>query len=322
MRVAVIGATGHIGSWLVPRLLDAGHEVAAVSRGRREPYGGGGPAWDRVERVALDRGEDGKSYSFGREIAGLKADAVIDLILFHPDSAARMIDALKGKVRHYLYCGTMWVYGPTETAPTTEKEPRLADREYGRNKARIEEMALDASLRGYLPSTVIHPGHIVGPGWPPINPAGNLDLEVFEKLGRGEELTLPDLGLATLHHVHADDVARVFELALANPEASVGESFNAVSPAAHTLRGFCRAVASWFGREPRLNYLPWPEWKETVDEQAAKETWEHIRHSPVGSIEKARRLLGFSPRYSSTGAVRESLAWLIRNGRVHLPPLD
>jgi nucleoside-diphosphate-sugar epimerase len=32
-RVVVIGATGHIGTYLVPRLADGGHEVIAVSRG-------------------------------------------------------------------------------------------------------------------------------------------------------------------------------------------------------------------------------------------------------------------------------------------------
>ncbi|HEY3880184.1 MAG TPA: NAD-dependent epimerase/dehydratase family protein [Trebonia sp.] len=37
-RVVVIGATGHIGTYLVPRLVDRGHEVIAISRGARGPY--------------------------------------------------------------------------------------------------------------------------------------------------------------------------------------------------------------------------------------------------------------------------------------------
>ncbi len=321
MRVAVIGAMGHIGTYLVPRLAAAGHEVIAVSRGGREPYHRP-PVWDTVQRVKIDREEAEGRHAFGREIAALEADAVIDLILFHPDSLPQLLEALEGRTRHYLYCGTMWVYGPTEMAPTTENEPRRADQEYGQNKARIEEMLIEASLGGRLASTVLHPGHIVGPGWAPINPAGNLDLGVFERLGRGEPVNLPDTGLATLHHVHADDVAQAFELALANPAASISQSFNVVSPAALTLRGYCRAVAGWFGHEADIRCLSWPEWKATVEDNAAEETWEHIRHCPVGSIEKARRLLGFSPRYSSLQAVREALAWLIRHGRVNLPPLD
>ncbi|MFZ0215941.1 MAG: NAD-dependent epimerase/dehydratase family protein, partial [Candidatus Dormiibacterota bacterium] len=34
-RIVVIGATGHVGTYLVPRLVRAGHEVLALSRGTR-----------------------------------------------------------------------------------------------------------------------------------------------------------------------------------------------------------------------------------------------------------------------------------------------
>ena len=37
-RIVVIGATGHVGTYLIPRLVRAGHEVVAVSRGESEPY--------------------------------------------------------------------------------------------------------------------------------------------------------------------------------------------------------------------------------------------------------------------------------------------
>ena len=36
-RVVVIGATGHVGTYLVPRLVRGGHEVIAISRGTRDP---------------------------------------------------------------------------------------------------------------------------------------------------------------------------------------------------------------------------------------------------------------------------------------------
>ena len=321
MKVLVIGATGHIGTCLVPRLLAGGHEVVALSRGERAPYSNS-PVWDKVEMVQLDRRQEEKKGTFGKAVAGLGAEVVIDLILFDTASLPQLVQALAGKVRQFIFCGTMWVYGPSEKMPTTEKDPRLADADYGRQKARIEQELISVALAGRFPATVLHPGHIVGPGWAPIGPAGNLNLSVFEKLGRGEELSLPDQGLATLHHVHADDVAQAFELALANPRASIGESFNVVSPGALTLRGFCRAVAGWFGAEPRLSYLPWPDWQKSVSEKDAEETWEHIRHCPCGSIEKARRILNYSPRYTSLEAVRESLDWLIRQGKVDLPPLS
>ena len=155
---------------------------------------------------------------------------------------------------------------------------------------------------------------IVGPGWVPVNPAANLNLEVFARLARGDELSLPNLGMETLHHVHADDVAQAFVLAIQNRAAGLGESFNVVSPAALTLRGYAESIADWFGRPARLTFAPWEKWREGVSSADATATWDHIARSPCHSIEKARRLLGYAPRYTSLEAVRESLTWLIDNG--------
>ncbi|MCX6636753.1 MAG: NAD(P)-dependent oxidoreductase, partial [Acidobacteria bacterium] len=164
----------------------------------------------------------------------------------------------------------------------------------------------------------LHPGHIVGPGWGPLNPAGHFNPRVFEDLARGVEVTLPNLGLETVHHVHADDVAQAFERAMANWSASVGESFHVVSPAALTLRGYAESMAAWFGREARLQFLPWDQWKQTVSPAEAAATWDHIAHSPNSSIAKARRLLGFQPRYRSLEAVQESVEWLVRAGTIKI----
>jgi nucleoside-diphosphate-sugar epimerase len=163
---------------------------------------------------------------------------------------------------------------------------------------------------------VLQPGHIVGPGWIPINPAGNLDPGVFTRLAHGEEVALPNLGLETLHHVHADDVAQSFMQALANRSVSLGEAFHVVSPAALTLRGYAESVAAWFGQPACLKFLPWEEWRRTVSDEYAAQTWDHIAHSPNASIAKAQRLLDYHPRYSSLQAVHESLQWLILQGIV------
>ena len=53
-HVVVIGSTGHVGTYLVPRLVEAGYEVTAVSRGQRAPYQPH-PAWNSVRQVTLDR---------------------------------------------------------------------------------------------------------------------------------------------------------------------------------------------------------------------------------------------------------------------------
>jgi nucleoside-diphosphate-sugar epimerase len=126
------------------------------------------------------------------------------------------------------------------------------------------------------------------------------------------------MGMETVHHVHADDVAQVFMGAVDNWSASVGEAFHAVSPAAVTLKGYAETVARWFGKRADLRFLPWEEWRKTVSEDDARSTHDHIAHSPCCSIEKARRLLGYEPRYTSFEAVREAVAWYVEAKRIRV----
>ena len=75
-------------------------------------------------------------------------------------------------------------------------------------------------------------------------------------------------------------------------------------------------MASWFGREAHLRFLPWSEWEELHSEEDAALTLTHMLHSPNASIEKPKRLLGYEPKYSSLEAVRESVDWLIEDGQI------
>jgi len=314
-RVVIIGGSGHVGTYLVPRLVETGHEVVNVTRGKRAPYQANA-AWRSVETVVLDRAEAEKAGTFADAIRDLKPDIVVDMICFLPESAEQLAGALSGQVRHLVHVGTIWVHGPSVVVPAPETQTRRPFGDYGTRKAAIETFLMDAAQRGDLPVTIVHPGHIVGPGWNPLNPAGHFNPEVFTTLAQGRELALANFGMETVHHVHADDVAQMIMKALANWSAAVGEAFHTVSPGAISLRGYAEAVAGWFGKDAALTFLPWEEWKAKQNPDEARATWEHISRSPNASIEKARRLLGYAPRYTSLEAVREAVDWLIAKGVV------
>jgi nucleoside-diphosphate-sugar epimerase len=309
-RVVVVGATGHVGTYLVPRLVRAGHEVIALSRGEREPYRTA-PEWRAVQRVEFDRDAEDAA----ERIAAFEADAVIDMICFTAASAQRLVDALRPRRPLLLHCGTIWVHGPAARVPVTEDEPRTAYGAYGTGKAEAEALLHRETIAGGVPSVVLHPGHISGPGWQVITPAGNLDPDVWRRLATGEPLPLPDLGLGVLHHVHADDVAQAFQRALTRP-AAIGSSFHVVSEQAMTLRGLATGVAAWFGREPVLEFVDWAEFERRVGAQHAEATREHVSRSIAASIDRARAVLGYAPRYSSLDALREAVQWLGEHGQV------
>jgi nucleoside-diphosphate-sugar epimerase len=311
VRIIVLGATGHIGTWLVPRLVRDGHDVVAVSRGMRKPYHEFDD-WRSVEQIIFDRIAAERDGSYGTRVAALKPDVVIDLICFTLDTARLLVDALRGRVQLFVHCGSLWVHGAPRTCPYDETAPREPFGDYGIAKAEIERYLLDEAAAGF-PASMLHPGHISGPGWVPINPAGNLAVEVFEKLAAGELLTVPDDGLARLQHVHADDVAQAFALAVAQPKQAIGQSFHVAAREPVTMRDYAAAAAGWFGRDANLAFLPWDEWQRTVSPTDAAITRDHVLHSPCASIEKARTHLGFEPRYSAVAAAKDAVDWLVKN---------
>ena len=87
MKIIVIGGTGHIGTYLVPRLVDAGHEVCCVTRQQGKPYQEH-KAWKSVRQVGIDRSLAEAAGTFGQQIKELKGDVVIDLISFTVESTA------------------------------------------------------------------------------------------------------------------------------------------------------------------------------------------------------------------------------------------
>lgn len=317
MKVLVIGGTGHIGSYLVPRLVLAGHEVSVVARRPKPQYTDARLAWPSVRWITADRAAEEAANTWQSRMAALDVDAVIDLLCYTPEQNRIMHDAFRGRVSHFLHCGTIWAYGPAERVPYEESFPRRPTTEYGQRKADIEAFLLQKFREEGFPATIIHPGHISGRKWLPIDPQGSRDgVGVYEKLATGSEVVLPDRGTATIHHVHGDDVAQLFELALHHREASLGQSFSAVAPHALSLNACCRYVANLFSKEPNLRYVPLSELPTHVGDRSAAIIEEHVSHSPCSSIAKGQRLLGYAPRFTTEQIYYEAIDYLLESGEL------
>jgi nucleoside-diphosphate-sugar epimerase len=310
VRIVVIGGSGHVGSFLVPRLVRAGHQVVNLTRGVRAPYSDD-KAWAEVEQVQVDRAAEDATGAFGRRIAALEADVVVDMICFTPESAGALVEALQGHSAHLVHCGTIWRYGVSVKQPMREDDTSPPFGEYGIQKAAIAELLAAETQSGGLVTTVLQPGHISGPGWTPIGPLGNLDPDVWYALSAGQEIAVPGLGAELMHHVHAEDVAQAFQLAIEHRDAAAGESFNVVAPSALTVRGFLTIAAGWFGQLARTRSVSWTEFRSGTTAEFADSSWEHLSRSQYASIDKARTLLGYAPAFEPEVAVLEGIRWLI-----------
>mgnify|MGYP003594866526 CR=1 FL=1 len=135
-KAVVIGATGHIGSYLVPELFRAGYDVVAMSRGNRAPYTAQRAEWRSVEQVRCSR-EEGVAIA-----AGLKPDVICDLVPYTAADASALVDCLRAdgiaeQVR-IISIGSIWIYDQKLEIPVTEEHPRTATDDYGRGKIDIE----------------------------------------------------------------------------------------------------------------------------------------------------------------------------------------
>ena len=288
-----------------------------LTRGTSAPYVDD-DAWSSVEQIVVDRAAEDAAGSFGERVAALDAEVVVDMICFTPASAAALVDALRGRVGHLLHCGSIWRYGPSVKQPMREDDASPPFGEYGIQKAAIAELLARETRSGGLVTTVLQPGHISGPGWPPIGPLGNLDPAVWHAVSAGDEIAVPGLGTELMHHVHADDVAQAFQLAVERRDAAAGEAFNVVAPSSLAARGFLAIAAGWFEQDSRTRSVSWEEFRSTTEPEFAESSWEHLSRSQHASIEKARTLLGYAPAYEPEVAVLDGVRWLVDHDQLRV----
>jgi len=317
MKAVVIGAAGHIGTYLVPMLVKAGFETVAITRTLKDPYEPD-PAWSKAERVLIDRGDP----DFLDRLKAMEPDVIVDLVNFNVEDTKKLREAFRGtKLSHYLYCSSCWAHGMAETTPfdpdARVKEPLDA---YGKDKYASEMYLKDEYRRTGFPATIVMPGQISGPGWTIINPWGNTSMRVVQDIADGKEIALPNFGQEILHHVHGYDVAQVFFKAVTHRNQALGESFDAEAAGHITLYGYAKHLFEYFGHEPKIRFLPWPEWCEYVgDPQQCSATYYHIARSGVFSIEKGRRLLEYQPKYSCLETIDLAVKSYVDRGLITVP---
>lgn len=231
MRLALTGGTGFVGSHLIDAALDAGHEVAALTR--REQPEREGLNWitgSLEDRSALHRLVD-------------EADAVIHVagVIAARDKAgfdkgnvegtlAMLAAATAGGLRRFVYVSSL-----------AAREPKLSL--YGASKAKAEELVHSSGLDW----AIVRPPAVYGPG-----DKETLELFRMAKLGI---MLMPPRGHLSL--IHAADLARLL-VALAAPTAP---SRALIEPddgksGGWTHREFARALGHAVGARPAIFSAP------------------------------------------------------------------
>lgn len=235
MRIAITGATGFLGRYLVDRLSAAGHECACWYRRHVPPADRDTPS----ARVNWIRGELGDASACEQLLEGCAA--LVHAALHHPGGGYRGSGGSLEEFVHTNICGTIQLF---ETArrrglsrivfistcavherilddrPLDEAHPLWPTSHYGAHKAAIEKFVHSYGYGHGLPVCALRPTGIYGLARP-VEHSRWFDL--VRRVVRGQEVHCERGG----KEVHARDVARAVELLLEAPADRItGEAFN------------------------------------------------------------------------------------------------
>ena len=176
---------------------------------------------------------------------------------------------------------------------------------------------MDLFLHKGFPATVIRPCYITGIGMLPLDNLGGRRQDFIPDIIAEKTLDLPEYGQALLQPIHVKDLAQSFFLALNNPHIAIGQIYNICLSHAVTLNKYLEINAGVFGKKPHINYM-------TVEQMLAKYAG-NIHETGLRflvchmcfSIEKAKRDLGYNPRYTPEEAIEETAFWTAKEAGLY-----
>ncbi len=245
--ILVTGASGFVGSHLVPELLSSGHHVVALAR----TPGAGDRVLGRLDaaqrsNVEVRTGDVTRPDTLPSAMAGI--DAVVhlvalprdhtagaDLRLVNTEGTRAVIVAMRSAgVRRLVHMGAMGV----------EDDPDL---HYASSKAKAEALVRASELDW----TILKPSLQFGEGDGFFNIVAGL-----VRLSPGL-VPVPGDGGAKFQPIHAGDVAKVVVRSLADP-ATVGGEYPLGGPRYWTYREITREVLTALGKKRVIVPMPMP----------------------------------------------------------------
>jgi dihydroflavonol-4-reductase len=306
VKILVTGATGFLGSALVPLLVEGGHEVRVVARGgapEAEVLGCEVLQGDLRDALVVRRAVQGRDalYHLAGRVSRDPRDARLMYELHVDGTRLLLAEAEKASVSRVVLASSSGTIGvsPTRRVATEEDDHPIATVArwpYYLSKIYEEKVALEAVRRG-LPVVLLNPSLLLGPGDARLS--STQDVYRF-LLGR-----IPVMPRGGISFVDVRDAAQAFLAALTR--GNVGER--------HLLGAVNWDFTEFFGRLGRIAHEPPPPLRlPSPVKIAAAHLLERFARArgrepdlPAADVEmgehwffidssKAERLLGFRPR--------------------------
>jgi 2'-hydroxyisoflavone reductase len=225
MKILILGGTKFLGRHLVDAALEARHEVTLFNRGKTNPT-----LFPNVETITGDREKDLDS------LAGHEWDAVIDVAGYLPRIVRLSAEALKGRVKKYVFISSISVYSEFRKIGINEDDPvgkledetveEITGETYGPLKAlcekTVQEIYKDRAL-------IVRPGLIVGPH----DPTDRFTYWPM-RVKRGGDMITPDKPQTPIQIIDVRDLSEFIIKLIGNNASGI---YNATGPDHELMMG-------------------------------------------------------------------------------------
>lgn len=312
----ITGGAGFLGINLVRYLLARGHRIVTLDiadfdypeRGRISEIRG-----DIRDRALVDQAMQGVDIVI-HTAAALPLYTEQDIMTTDVDGTRNVIDsAFRHGAERFIHVSSTAVYGIPDHHPLREDDKLDGVGPYGKAKIMAEEVCLDYRKQGMC-VPIIRPKSFIGPE----------RLGVFALFydwardGRG----FPMIGSGNNRYQLLDvaDLCDAIYLACTLDKTLVNDTFNIGAREFTTMKEDYQAVLDYAGFGKKVKGFPAAPmiWTLRVLEALHlsplyKWVYETASKDSFVSIEKAQRVLGYSPKYSNKDALIRNYQWYIEH---------
>ncbi|MFA6530682.1 MAG: SDR family oxidoreductase [Candidatus Micrarchaeia archaeon] len=309
-KYLVTGGAGFIGSHIVDALVAANHSVRVLddfSTGSLENIG------HLDGKIELMRGDISDKETVDSAVKGMD-------YIFHEAAQTSVVDSIKNpvktwdinikgtklllnaavkfKVKKLVLASSANIYGNDPMLPKLEDMPPKPSSPYGESKLMDELMSRKYYETDKLKSVCLRYFNVYGPRQSPSSEYSGVISIFMKKIIDGEQPMIYGDGNQTRDFIYVADVVRANLLAMKSTKAA-GEVINVATGKETSLKELVKSINVIAGTAIEALHGP-----ERVGDIARS----------VADISKARKLLGFEPKYSLEQGLGSTVEWFKSQG--------
>lgn len=221
MKIAITGATGFIGKYLVIRSLGLGDEIRILSRKPHQELDF--PSSVQVYQGSLsDDNTDLVKFLDNIDVlyhcaAEIKDPSKMDEV--NIEGTRRLINAAQNRIKHWIQLSSTGVYGTVQQGVVTEQQKLNAQNHYEKSKLASDLLVIEAGKSNLFKNTIVRPSNVFGANMPNqslFKLIRTIDMGRFFFIGSNK---------ANANYIHVENVVEALILACRS-ENTNGKIFN------------------------------------------------------------------------------------------------